>query len=296
MVDSVSSFVSAFNFFEIHKYFLDQDFYKYVFPFLLVYAILVATLPYVRIFQLKNGKPIMPVIMVVSVVISIFGVSFPFPSGFTIGDLLIMMFPNISAFTIGVLSIYIVGALLGFDFLKGFGRTGSANIYFALGAIGLGSIVYYMGIVLGAWSTSPFDELARWNTILVVSFIILGVVFAITRGMGIAAVLLFLVVASFLYNGAQGSILSVFLDPGIIILIIFTFLFSWVTSPDDQKKFLALKIQDAQRGRENITKANGGVPPEKFESRVYDTLDEAYENNIKKFKEQYPGEDWRSLV
>jgi hypothetical protein len=291
-INSLNDIFRELNFNEYHQILLDNSYYELLFPFLLLFSVLYTVLSYAKIFRSKStGEPVKPIIFIISLIVSWFGVGFETSAGYSVGKLLMLMFPNISALTIGFLCLYIIGAILGKDLLRGlFDKNNSAYIYYALGAIGLGSVVFYVGIAMGIWDFNPFDTESYWNVILGLAFLILGIVMLIIGRFGIGFVFLF-VFGSFVYGGGQGNILEYFIDPVMFIVVIFVVMISWLTSRDEKEK-LAADLRKSEFSIEEYKRMYGGKVPEDYESRVFDNLDSAYNSNKKKWERKYPGEKY----
>lgn len=131
-----------------------------VFPFLLVYAIVFTILNQIELFREKK-----PVKVIISFVFGIFSVSFPisttcsyggssFVSGCTLGDLMMMLFPKVTALTMGILALYIIAAMLGVDLVDFLGKDAQNGniIRYILGGISFLVIGYYFGIGMDWWS------------------------------------------------------------------------------------------------------------------------------------------------
>lgn len=116
--------------------------FEYVFPFMLVYAIVLTILNNVDIFKERKS-----VRVIISLVISLFSIAFEITdTGETLGDLMMVLFPGITAFSMGVLALYIVVAMLGVDLKKFFGDDNEDQnkwILYILGGLGLLVVVYY---------------------------------------------------------------------------------------------------------------------------------------------------------
>jgi hypothetical protein len=248
MVSSISDVITEFDFNELHQVFLDGSYYDLLFPFLLFYALLFTVLGKVGIFQKKEtGEPNKPIIVLISLVVSFFGVSFKTGSGMSVGDLLMVMFPDISALTIGILMLYLIGSLLGKDFFTGvFRKDHSAYLYMAIGVIGLGTVIYYVGIALFDWNMNPLDFESKWNVILAIAILIMGVVFLFIDLVPIGILFLFVFFA-YVYNYGDGNVLEYFIDPVVFIIVIFISLFAWVNGDNrTEKQKLQKKIDEAK--------------------------------------------------
>lgn len=141
----------------------DAGWFHYVFPFLLVYALVLTILNRVEIFQ-KNKA----VRIVIAAIFGIFAIAFPISegpcgspiagnfgitNGCTIGDLMISLFPGVTAFSIGILALYIVAAMLGVDLMSFLGKDESNQqvMRYILGFIGLIFVIFYFGLGYGWW-------------------------------------------------------------------------------------------------------------------------------------------------
>lgn len=295
MAQSVSDFFKSIDFFQIQDTFVDIGLYDYLFPYLLLYALFVTVFPYIKLFQKKNGSTNKPVVVLLSLLISLYGVSFEISSGQTIGMLLMNLFPNISALTIGIVALYIVGSILGVDFLKGlFRKDISANIYFTLAGLGLGMVVYFLGIAYGAWDYDPLDSESMWNVILALLFGILSIVFFIIKKVP-EGLLFAIVVLSWIFGPQNESILMSFIDPFIFVLILFVFLLAWVNKGDDPKKHLAKLLQESKENIKNFEKS-AGFKPKIFDSRTYDLTHQTYLNRLKEWEKKYGNENYEDFL
>lgn len=284
MVNSVRDLINNFDFKEIHNIFLSNNYYQILFPFLLTYALLITVLAKIKIFQNKEGKPINAIIVPVSLVVSFYGVSFEISEGHTLGSLMMVLFPNISTLTMGILALYIVGSLFNKNMFKNMFREDvSSYAYFAAGAIGLGAVIFYVGIAMGAWDYNPLDTNSYWNVILALGFLIMGVVFLIIELYTMGFVFL-LVFAAFVFNSGQDDILSYFIDPVVFMVFIILGLISWLGStPEQEKNDLRRKIKEADL-RLNGKKID--------DSRIDQIIDITNKSNKKKWEKLYGNEKW----
>ncbi len=291
-INSLNDIFRELDFNEYHRIFLDNSYYELLFPFLLVFAILYTVLSYPKIFKSKTtGEPVKPIVFIISLVVSWYGVGFETSAGYSVGKLIMLMFPNISALTIGFLCLYIVAGILGKDLLRGmFNKDNSAYLYYALGAVGLGSVVFYVGIALGIWDFNPFDTQSYWNVTLALAFLILGIVMLIIGFFGVGLVFLF-VFGSFVYSSGSGNILEYFIDPVMFIVVLIVIMLSWLGSRDDKEK-LAADLRKSEFDIEEYKRMYGGKKPADYESRVFDNIDSAYERGKKKWEKKYPGEKY----
>jgi hypothetical protein len=286
-IDSFNDLFLELNFYEYHKILLDNNYYELLFPFLLVYALLHAALPALKFFRnKKTGQPYNSLIIIISATVALFGVSFEVSEGETIGSLMMVLFPNISAITIGILMLYLVGSMLNKNFFRDlFRKDISSYAMFAAGAVGLGAIVFYVGIAMGLWDFDPFNLTAYWNVILAIALLVLAIVFLIIEIIPLA-LLFFFVFGVFIYNSnAEDTlILELFLDPVIFIVALFLFLGTWVGSTSFDKK--RTMIKDMSKRRKSLEEYGDD------DSRIKDIIDVTQENSKKKWKEKYGDEEW----
>jgi hypothetical protein len=150
----LSDWISDVDFFEGINLLVDGGFYHYLFPFLLVYAIVLTIMNRAEIF--KDNKAVR---VIIALVFGLFSVSFPITDnncagqdianvasyGCTLGDFMIVLFPGVTAFTIGILALYIVAAMLGVDLISLLGKDEKNQqiMKYILGALGLIVVVYY---------------------------------------------------------------------------------------------------------------------------------------------------------
>ncbi len=146
ILDSLSEVDFADFFFDLEQF----GWFHYVFPFLLVYAIVLTILNQVEIFK-KNKS----VRVIIALVFALFSVAFPISDGYceysqtggacTIGDLMISLFPGVTAFSLGVLALYIVAAMLGVDLTEFISKDKPNVVHYVLGGIGTIFVIYYFG-------------------------------------------------------------------------------------------------------------------------------------------------------
>jgi len=272
---------------------INSDYYDIVFPFLLIFALLYTVLSSekIKLFRSNSNTLNKAGAFIVALSISFFSVYYETSPGMTIGTLLMMMFPSISTLTILTLTLYILGALFGRNIFKDyFNKDHAAYIYFTIGAIGLGYVVFFIGIAFGMWDFEPLDHLAQWNVILAVGMAILGLTFVIIGMLGFGLILLF-VLGIFISNGGDGFILEYFVDPVIFMVILIIFMLSWLGTGKEAKDELRTSLRDAKATKEKYNKSMG-KEPEDFESRIYDISKHNFEKNKKKWEKEHPGESW----
>jgi len=291
-MSTIGNFLTSINFFELQNTFLENSYYDILFPFLLVFALLYSVLGNIKLFQSKKTKkPYKSAVFIVSLITSFYGISFETSPGYSVGKLMMMLFPNISALTIGILTIYIVGAILGKDFFKGlFSKKHSSWIYMTTGGIGLGAVLFYVGIAMGFWQYDIIDQTSYWNFIIAAFLLILGIVF-LSVGLGGVGILFLFVFGSFVYNYGQGNILEYFIDPFVFIIVIVIILLSWLNSNKEEKTKLRNDLLEAEKNIILYEKEYGRKPKD-YESRIYDIGSDIYEDNKKKWKDKYGEEKW----
>lgn len=293
---SVGDFFTSIDFFQIQTTLEDAGLYDYLFPYLLIYSLLVLILPYAKIFQNKQGKSNKPVVVLISLIFSFYGVSFEISQNQTIGMLLMTLFPNISALTILLLCCYIVGSMLGFDFLKGlFRKDFSAYLYYTFGGIGLAMTIFFVGISMGLWDYDPLDTSSMWNVIIAILFSVLSIIFFIIRNIFLG-LLFAVIVLSWAFGPQNESILMAFIDPVLFVIILFFFFLSWVNKGGDNPKIeLAKKLEAARESVDKFQK-DAGFNPKEYDTRAYDITHQNYLNLMKKWNDTYGEEDHKKYL
>ena len=295
MVSSIGEIFRSLNFNEYHQILLDSSYYDILFPFLLVFAVMYSILSSknVKIFRSKKtNEPYSAVIFIISFIVSFYGISFETAPGKTVGQLMMVMFPNISALTMGILMLYIVGAILGKNFFNGvFTKKWDAIIFMIVGGIGLGAVIFYVGITIGLWDFNALDTQSYWNVILGMFLLILGIVMILIDYVPLG-VLFLSIFGIFVYNYGEGNILSYFIDPVIFIVFIVIVLLMWMNTEKENKFFVRRDLNDEIRQMEGYEKAYGRKP-KPYESRLNDIIETSYDKNIDEWKKNWPHEDWR---
>lgn len=286
MVGNISDFLSSLDFQSLILLLFNNNYYSILFPFLLAFALFFTVLSNLNIFKSKKTKkPYKSVITVISLIISFYGVTFETSQGHNVGELLSVLFPNISTITIAILSLYIVGAILGKNFFKGiFRKDHSAYIYMTFGVIGFGACIYYVGIAMGFWNYNYYDLGSYWNTVIAITMLIVGIVFLFVDLIPIG-ILFLIIFGLFVANSGNDSILSYFIDPVVFIIFIVIILLSWLNSDKDKKQKLANSLND----REDSSYFNKNLKD--YDSRINDISDQNYKNNIKKWEKLYGKND-----
>lgn len=155
---SLSDSLSDIDFADFLDALYDGGWFEFVFPFMLVYAVVLTILNKVTIFE--NNKSVR---VIIALVFALFAIAFPITGDFsscnvgyssgceTLGSLMMTMFPGVSAFAIGILALYIVVAMMGVDLMQFFGTNNDNNkfIKYILGGIGLFVVVYYYALGFG---------------------------------------------------------------------------------------------------------------------------------------------------
>ncbi len=272
---------------------LSGQFYDYLFPFLLIYAMFYTVLSSEKISLFRgNGILNKAAVFTISITVSLFSIYFQLPSGYTIGKLLMILFPNISTITIVVLTLYIIGAMMGKNFFKGaFDKRKSAFGVLTIGGLSLGLVIFYVGIAFGMWNYMPFDEVGIANVVLAVIFIILAIVFFLIHMAGHAFILL-IVTIKFIADGGDDFILNYFIDPAMFILILITFLLTWMNSEGEEKKLLKRDLLEQKESLDGYKKINNGKLLDDYKSRKQDISESGFQSNQEKWNKKYPGESW----
>jgi len=198
----VSDFFTNLDFGSFIQGLYTGGWYHFVFPLLLVYAIIFTILNNVELFKDKK-----PVKVIIAMVFAFFAIAFPITGDSascglntsigtnvgceTLGDLMMVLFPGVTAFAIGILGLYIVISIMGYDLMNFFGEDekNKAMLRYILGGLGFFVVIYYYA-----------------------------------RGFGWLG-----------FGGASPStwgIFQFFADPFLYILIIFGLLFYWITKDD----------------------------------------------------------------
>ncbi len=140
--------------------FIDQlntgGWFQYVFPFMLVYAVVLTILNQVKVFEDRKSVKV-----IVAMIFALFAIAFPISDntscglssarnmgytsgGCTLGDMMMTLFPGVTAFTLAILALYIVAAMLGVDLMHFFGNNNRDNwLRYVLGALGVLVVGYY---------------------------------------------------------------------------------------------------------------------------------------------------------
>lgn len=160
--------------------------FQYVFPFLLVYAIVFTILNQVKLFEERKSVRI-----IIALVIALFAIAFPITGDAvscgiggggttcqTLGDFMMALFPGVTAFTMGILALYIVAAMLGVDLMKFFeGEKENKWIKYILGGLGVFVVVFYYAKGFG-WTGLEGSFIADiFSDPLLYIIILFGVIF-----------------------------------------------------------------------------------------------------------------------
>lgn len=158
----------------------DGGWFEFVFPFLLVYAIVITILNNVEIFSEKKSTRV-----VIGLVVALFAIAFPITDdGITLGMFLMALFPGVTAFSLGILALYIVAAMLGVDLMKFFGKDSQENqwLKYVFGAIGILVVAYYYAKGFGwyGFDGSEFEDFFT-DPLLYIVIVTVAVFYFITR-------------------------------------------------------------------------------------------------------------------
>ena len=117
---------------------------------MLVYAVVLTILNQVKVFEDRKSVKV-----IVAMIFALFAIAFPISDntscglattknmgystgGCTLGDMMMTLFPGVTAFTLGILALYIVAAMLGVDLMHFFGNNNKDNwLRYVLGALGI---------------------------------------------------------------------------------------------------------------------------------------------------------------
>ncbi|NQZ85160.1 MAG: hypothetical protein HRU03_05570 [Nanoarchaeales archaeon] len=152
---SISNWLSDLDFYGFLSTLETNDWFAYVFPFLIIYTVIFAALKNVKLFEDKKSAKV-----IIALVFSLFAIAFPISNesycgiyggghaingDCSIGDLMMSLFPGVTAFSIGILALYLVAAMLGVDLMKILGddEKDQKTIRLILGAVGLLVVIYY---------------------------------------------------------------------------------------------------------------------------------------------------------
>jgi len=220
-MDTITDWIRELNFKDFLQNLYYGGWFDFVFPFLLIYALVYTILNNVTIFD--NRKPIK---VIIALVFALFAIAFPITdetycgvggmyngngivSGCTVGTLMMTLFPGVTAFSIGLLALYIILAMLGVDITNFFGDDDDRNQYlkWIFGAIGLLVVIYYYALGFG-------------------------------------------------WNGFDGNseISEFFKDPALYILVVFGLFFWWVSSDEDPEIIKARKEANKRKKKDKKTK------------------------------------------
>lgn len=143
--------------------------FHYLFPFLLIYAIVFTIMNQVEVFKKNKATKI-----IIAFVFASFATVFPISDshrcvsygptllpGCSLGDFMIALFPGVTAFTLGILALYIVAAILGVDLIKILGgdRENTNIMLYILGGLGAIFVIYFFGKGFGWWGYGDYGVL-----------------------------------------------------------------------------------------------------------------------------------------
>ena len=151
---TVSDALSDVDFGDFIDALWDGGWYQYVFPFLLVYAVVFTILNYIELFEDKK-----PVRVIIALVFALFAIAFPITGdgdcvgrgcGETLGDLMMALFPGVSAFVVAILALYIIAGMLGVDLADFLGTGEKPNVIsYVLIGLGVLVVIYYFAMGFG---------------------------------------------------------------------------------------------------------------------------------------------------
>jgi hypothetical protein len=152
---SISNWFSEVNFSSFLVNLEQNDWFAYVFPFLIIYTVIFAVLGRVDLFKDKKSAKVS-----IAIVFSLFAIAFPISDSSScglyggghalngdcsIGDLMVSLFPGVTAFSVGILGLYLVSAMLGVDLMNILGESEKEQkiVRIVLGFLGLLIVLYY---------------------------------------------------------------------------------------------------------------------------------------------------------
>jgi hypothetical protein len=217
-----------------------------IFPFLLIYAIIFTASKKIKLFEDKKGVRVL-----ISFVIAFFAITFPVGDGYTcnsplkdlefarsynynyansgqgctVGDYMSMLFPGVSIFAISILGLYIVCGMLGIDLTEFVGGTRNSTLLWILGSIGFLMVGAYFLQAFGFINTDDSNDLVHffWNS-----------------------------------DDSCGDDCGILKDPLLWMLIIFVFLFKFMSDDDDDPEIKAAREAAKQKKKADRAAALSG--------------------------------------
>ena len=181
MAGPIEDFLRDVRFENFFDTMISAGWFKYFFPFLLMYAITLTILEKISIFQDEENKNKKPIRVIIAFVFSITTVAFPVNNeGYTFGDLINSLFPGVGIFAMGILGLYIIAAMMGKDLFTFLDEGGENDKYvkYLLGALGVIWVIIYFGRGLGYWdfgdvSNNWFIDLLKDPFLWIIAIMIL---------------------------------------------------------------------------------------------------------------------------
>jgi len=145
-MSTLSDMISGPDFYVFFQDLETGGWFHFVFPFLLVYAVIFTILNQVDLFKERKSVKV-----IIALVIGFFAIGYPITGegspageGQTLADLMMSLFPGVTAFSMAILALYIIAAMLGVDLTKFLGQDDKDRwIRYILGAVGIFVVVYY---------------------------------------------------------------------------------------------------------------------------------------------------------
>lgn len=117
---------------------IDGGWLEFVFPFLLVYALVYTISGQIAVLSNKALR------VILSLCFGLFAIAFPInDAGTTLGEMMSVLFPGVTAISVVILSVYILLALFGFDMADFFHDAKYQWVKYILGALALLLVLYY---------------------------------------------------------------------------------------------------------------------------------------------------------
>lgn len=132
---------------------------EFLFPFLLIYALVFTVTEKIDLVRTKKG-----VRVIIALTVSLFSIAYPITEGGqTIGGLMNSLFPGISAFSIGIIALYIIAGLAGVDLMALFSKDNQDTPYmrYIIGGLGVLFVLFYFARGFG-WISDGSELYNNW--------------------------------------------------------------------------------------------------------------------------------------
>ena len=284
------------DFYYITNLIFSTSAHTYIFPFLLLYGLVFTILSSdkITIFRNKNGVLMKKVVIIISFIFASFGSVIEIGEGKNLASFMEILFPNVTTIGLLILALYLVGSSLGYDFFRGIYRkdtTAYIIIFFVLLVFGISFFIF-----LDYTNLLNFSDMSSNSMFLFAFFLgtfIVGIVLVVLKIFDFA---IGFIIASITFgitfvNGKD--FVEAFQNPILIIGIIFTFLFSWLNSPqtkEEKIKHHSEVLEDTKEMLSSIEKDKyKGEKPEDYKDLIYDIVDgvmKRQQENLEKLGEK----------